>query len=58
MKKTYITPALDVVTVNTTATMLTGSTLDPDSPSVTVKDEEWHDAFGTKDEGDFDDVWD
>lgn len=57
MKKTYIEPVLTVVTLGT-MTILTGSVLDPNSPSVTVKDEEWHDAFGTKEDNFDDELWD
>lgn len=57
MKKTYIEPVLTVVTLGT-MTILSGSVLDPNSPSVTVKDEEWHTAFGTKEDDWDDELWD
>ena len=56
MKKTYIAPVLNVVTLGT-MTILSGSVLDPNSPSVTVKDEEWHTAFGTKEDDWDDELW-
>ena len=57
MRRKYISPAMAVEIVNTTA-MVSSSILDPDSPTVTVKDEEWHSAFGTKDNNSWDDIWD
>ncbi|MBR1801457.1 MAG: hypothetical protein IJ767_08235 [Bacteroidaceae bacterium] len=57
MKKVYVSPAMAVVIVNTTA-MMSSSILDPESPSVTVNDEEWHGAFGTKENSNsWSDIW-
>ena len=42
-----------------TVTIIAASTLNPDAPSVTVKDDEWHSEFSTKDSGtSWSTIWD
>ena len=50
MKKVYIAPLMEMEEINT-VTIIAASTLNPDAPSVTVKDDEWHGEFRTKDSG-------
>ena len=52
MKKIYITPATDVVTLGATNNMLVGSALNPEdtNPSTTVSNVEYNDVFSTQEE--------
>lgn len=50
MKKIYITPATDVVTLGTTNNMLAGSALTTEDPSTTVSNVEYNDVFSTQEE--------
>lgn len=49
MKKIYITPATDVVTLGATM-MLAASALTTEDPSTTVSDVEYNDVFSTQEE--------
>lgn len=50
MKKIYITPATDVVTLGTTNNMLAASALTTEDPSTTVSDDEYNGVFSTQEE--------
>lgn len=50
MKKIYITPATDVVTLGATNNMLVGSALTIEDPSTTVSDDEYNGVFSTQEE--------
>lgn len=50
MKKIYITPATDVVTLGATNNMLAASALTTEDPSTTVSDDEYNGVFSTQEE--------
>lgn len=54
-KKEYTSPIVETYKIELQH-MIAGSTLDPESPTVTIKDEEWHSAFGAHaDDADWED---
>ena len=50
MKKIYITPATDVVTLGATNNMLAASALTTEDPSTTVSNVEYDGVFSTQEE--------